>query len=177
MKKKILSLALIIILGILLCSCSGDSTEKMFGVKLPSGKKLELYMSREKAESIMSNYEYEYDDIFHIYDYGFIRLAYTEGILTSIDFGEDSDVTLLNGLGIGSTDYQKYGFEFQGQYLNTGISYKKVNGKYEQTDTDLRDMEFKDGIIVTIVISKENKEITYITIGDTYSSVLGEFDE
>lgn len=176
MKKKLLSLALVIILGMLLCSCSGNSTEKMFGVKLPSGKKLELYMSREKAEDIMSDYEYEYDDFSHIYDYGFIRLAYTEGLLTSIDFTEGSDVTLLNGLGIGSTDYEKYGFELDG-YINTGISYKKTDGKYEKTDANLRDMEFKEGIIVTIYVSLENKEITDICIADTYSSVLGEFDE
>lgn len=62
-------------------------------------------MSREKAEDIMS--DYEYNDFFHTYDYGFISLAYTEGLLSSIKFSGDSDVTLLNGLGLGSTDYEK----------------------------------------------------------------------
>ena len=178
MKKKLLSLALVIILGMLLCSCSGNSTEKMFGVKLPSGKKLELYMSREKAEDIMSDYEYEYNDVFHTYDYGFISLAYTEGLLTSIKISGDSDVKLLNGLGIGSTDYEKYGFELDGQHFDSNINYKQTGDKYEQNDAvNIRDMEFKDGIQAYISISKENKEITYINISDIYSSVLNKYDE
>ena len=50
MKKKGLLFVFILILGMLLCSCSGDSPDKMTGVKLPSGEKLELYMSRDKVE-------------------------------------------------------------------------------------------------------------------------------
>ena len=65
MKKKILSFALVIIFSMLLCSCSGNSPDKMFSVKLPSGEKLELYMSRDKVEEIMSSYEYDYNDHSH----------------------------------------------------------------------------------------------------------------
>ena len=59
MKKKGLLLVFMLILGMLLCSCSGDSPDKMTGVKLPSGEKLELYMSRVKVEELMSSYDYE----------------------------------------------------------------------------------------------------------------------
>lgn len=59
MKKKGLLFVFMLILGMLLCSCSGDSPDKMTGVKLPSGEKLELYMSRDKVEELMSSYDYE----------------------------------------------------------------------------------------------------------------------
>ena len=111
MKKKILSFALVIIFSMLLCSCSGNSPDKMFSVKLPSGEKLELYMSRDKVEEIMSSYEYDYNDHSHIYDYGFIKLAYTDGELSYLYSYGDNGVTFLNGLGFGSTDYEKYGFQ------------------------------------------------------------------
>ncbi len=55
MKKKGL---LLFIMWKCLCSCSGDSPDKMTGVKLPSGEKLELYMSRDKVEELMSSYDY-----------------------------------------------------------------------------------------------------------------------
>jgi hypothetical protein len=43
MKKKLLFLVLVFMMGMLLCSCSGDSPNKMLGVKLPSGEKLQIY--------------------------------------------------------------------------------------------------------------------------------------
>ena len=119
MKKKILSFALVIIFSMLLCSCSGNSPDKMFSVKLPSGEKLELYMSRDKVEEIMSSYEYDYNDHSHIYDYGFIKLAYTDGELSYLYSYGDNGVTFLNGLGFGSTDYEKYGFKLDGQHAES----------------------------------------------------------
>ena len=64
MKKKLLFLVLVFMMGMLLCSCSGDSPNKMLGVKLPSGEKLQLYMSRDKVEEILSPYEYIKDVIY-----------------------------------------------------------------------------------------------------------------
>ena len=46
MKKKILSFALVIIFSMLLCSCSGNSPDKMFSVKLRSVYK-ELHADHE----------------------------------------------------------------------------------------------------------------------------------
>lgn len=102
MKKKGLLLVFMLILGMLLCSCSGDSPDKMTGVKLPSGEKLELYMSRDKVEELMSSYDYEV--MLKKYNYGFVTLGYTDGLLSYISFSNDSKTKLLNGLGIGSTD-------------------------------------------------------------------------
>ena len=177
MKKKLLSLALVIILGMLLCSCSGNSTEKMFGVKLPSGKKLELYMSREKAEDIMSDYEYEYDDYFHVYDYGFIELRYTDGLVSYIYCTDESEAAFLNGLGIGSTNYEEYGFMMDGQHSGSIINYKQLDGKYEKSDEYNKDMEFKEGIQVYIKTSKETKEITALSVYDIYSGFWRDYDE
>lgn len=84
MKKKGLLFVFMLILGMLLCSCSGDSPDKMTGVKLPSGEKLELYMSRDKVEELMSSYDYEV--MLKKYNYGFVTLGYTDGLLSYISF-------------------------------------------------------------------------------------------
>lgn len=179
MKKKILSFALVIIFSMLLCSCSGNSPDKMFGVKLPSGEKLELYMNRDKVEEIMSSYEYDYNDHSHIYDYGFIKLAYTDGELSCLYSYGDNGVTFLNGLGFGSTDYEKYGFQLDGQHAGSIMNYKLVDGKYEQMgliNFSKIDEEYKEYIQVYIAIDKATKKIQAISTGDAYA-IMGNMDE
>ena len=151
MKKKLLFLVLVFMMGMLLCSCSGDSPNKMLGVKLPSGEKLQLYMSRDKVEEILSPYEYIKRR--NIYDYGFMDLRYTDDLLTFIYCREDSGATFFNGLGIGSTDYEKYGFEYNEEKKYTVINYKKTGGKYEQIEDYDSSLEFKEGIQVYLEIS------------------------
>lgn len=178
MKKKILSLALVIIFSILLCSCSGKSPDKMFGVKLPSGEKLELYMSRDKVEEIMSSYDYDYNSERCIYDYDFIRLAYTDGLLSYFYIsGDDNGITLLNGLGFGSTDYEKYGFQSEG--LRSIVDYKLSNGKYEQTEQinfQEIDVEYKEYIQTYVIIDKATNEVHDICIADAYA-IMGNMDK
>lgn len=175
MKKNLLFLVLVFMMGMLLCSCSGDSPNKMLGVKLPSGEKLQLYMSRDKVEEIMSQYEYTKRD--KIYDYGFMDLRYTDGLLTFIYCREDSGATFFNGLGIGSTDYEKYGFGYNEEKKYTVINYKKTGGKYEQIEDYDRSLEFKEGVQVYLEISEEDKSVTTIAVHDIYCGNRSEFDE
>ena len=147
----------------------------MLGVKLPSGEKLQLYMSRDKVEEILSSYEYtkKYD----IYDYGFMDLRYTDDLLTFIYCWEDSGATFFNGLGIGSTDYEKYGFEYNEGKKYTVINYKKAGGEYEQIEDYDSSLEFKEGIQVYLEISEEDKSVTTIAVHDIYCGNRMEFDE
>ena len=176
MKKKGLLFVFMLILGMLLCSCSGDSPDKMTGVKLPSGEKLELYMSRDKEEELMSSYDYEV--MLKKYNYGFVTLGYTDGLLSYISFSNDSKTKLLNGLGIGSTDYEKYGFQLDGQHVNTDLLFQKVNGKYEKIDSaeQARDFEFQEGFDAGIIVSDDNKVDTVI-ICDLYTVIWGDYEE
>lgn len=176
MKKKGLLLVFMLILGMLLSSCSGDSPDKMTGVKLPSGEKLELYMSRDKVEELMSSYDYEIK-LMH-FDYGFVTLGYTDGLLSYISFSDDSKTKLLNGLGIGSTDYEKYGFQLDGQHVNSELMFQKVNGKYEKIDNakQARDLEFQEGFDAAIVVS-DDKGIDKVLICDLYTIVWHDFEE
>ena len=65
-------------------------------------------MSRADVEKIMGDEEYKL--VNNTYDYGYITLGYTDGLLSYISFNGDSTVSLLNGLSLGDTNYDKYDF-------------------------------------------------------------------
>lgn len=172
MKKKMLCLVTALLLGVLLCACSGSSAEKMFGVKLPSGDKLKLYMDRADVEKIMGDEEYEL--VNDVYDYGYITLGYTDGLLSYITFDGDSTVSLLNGLSLGDTNYDKYDFTIYQDHDGNAF-YKNNNGKYELTDTFDTNMEFQDGVTVSIFISSE-KKVKSVMILDSYVASVRRLD-
>ena len=88
-------------------------------------------------------------------------------------------MTFLNGLGFGSTDYEKYGFQLDGQHAESIMNYKLVDGKYEQMgliNFSKIDEEYKEYIQVYIAIDKATKEIQAISTGDAYA-IMGNMDE
>ena len=147
MKKKMLCLVTALLLGVFLGACSGSSAEKMFGVKLPSGDKLKLYMSRADVEKIMGDEEY--------------KLV-------------NSTVSLLNGLSLGDTNYDKYDFTVYND-KDGNAYYKNNNGKYELTDTFDPKMEFQDGVTVTIYLSSE-KKVESVMVLDSYVAMVRRLD-
>ena len=172
MKKKMLCLVTALLLGVLLGACSGSSAEKMFGVKLPSGDKLKLYMSRADVEKIMGDEEYKL--VNNTYDYGYITLGYTDGLLSYISFNGDSTVSLLNGLSLGNTNYDKCDFTVYND-KDGNAYYKNNNGKYELTDTFDPKMEFQDGVTVTIYLSSE-KKVESVMVLDSYVAMVRRLD-
>ena len=172
MKKKMLCLVTALLLGVLLGACSGSSAEKMFGVKPPSGDKLKLYMSRADVEKIMGDEEYKL--VNNTYDYGYITLGYTDGLLSYISFNGDSTVSLLNGLSLGDTNYDKYDFTVYND-KDGNAYYKNNNGKYELTDNFDPKMEFQDGVTVTIYLSSE-KKVESVMVLDSYVAMVRRLD-